>query len=84
MNQLEGKIAIVTGGAGGFGEGIARAYVAEGARVAIADVERGKGEALARELGAADCGALRCGAQAGIDALVRACRSLRRGCARHA
>ncbi|HYM47277.1 MAG TPA: SDR family NAD(P)-dependent oxidoreductase, partial [Burkholderiaceae bacterium] len=51
MNQLEGKVAIVTGGAGGFGEGIARAYVAEGARVVIADLERGKGEALARELG---------------------------------
>ena len=36
VNQLEGKVAIVTGGAGGFGEGIARAYVSEGARVVIA------------------------------------------------
>lgn len=51
MNQLQGKVAIVTGGAGGFGEGIVRAYVAEGARVVIGDVERSKGEALAREIG---------------------------------
>jgi 3-oxoacyl-[acyl-carrier protein] reductase len=49
--QLEGKTAIVTGGASGFGEGIARAYVSEGARVVIADLERSKGEELARQLG---------------------------------
>lgn len=74
MSQLEGKVAIVTGGAGGFGEGIARAYVAEGARVAIADVERGKGEALARELGPA-ARFVRCDVslRQDIDALVRAC-----------
>ncbi len=63
--QLEGKVAIVTGGAGGFGEGIARAYVAEGARVVIADLERSKGEALARQLGSARrVRALRCFAAA--------------------
>ena len=74
VNQLEGKVAIVTGGAGGFGEGIARAYVAEGARVAIADLERGKGEALARELGPAAL-FVRCDVslRPDIDALVRAC-----------
>ena len=37
MKQLEGKTAIVTGGAQGFGEGIVRLYVAEGANVVIAD-----------------------------------------------
>jgi 3-oxoacyl-[acyl-carrier protein] reductase len=74
MSQLEGKVAIVTGGAGGFGEGIARAYVAEGARVVIADVERSKGEAVARELGPAARFA-RCDVslKQDIDALVRAC-----------
>ena len=30
MNQLQGKVAIVTGAAGGFGEGIAKLFVAEG------------------------------------------------------
>ena len=74
MNQLEGKVAIVTGGAGGFGEGIARAYVAEGARVVIADVERGKGEALARELGpAARFAHCDVSLKQDIGALVRAC-----------
>lgn len=51
MKQLEQKIAIVTGGAAGFGEGIVRLYVAEGARVVIADIEDAKGHALAAELG---------------------------------
>jgi 3-oxoacyl-[acyl-carrier protein] reductase len=35
--RLAGKIAIVTGAASGFGEGIARKFVAEGARVVVAD-----------------------------------------------
>ena len=76
---LEGKVAIVTGGAGGFGEGIARAYVAEGARVVIADVERGKGEAPAREpRPCRSVCALRCLAKAGYRcARSRVHRSLR-------
>lgn len=51
MNTLQEKIAIVTGGAGGFGEGIVRAYVDAGASVAIADLDAAKGRALAAELG---------------------------------
>jgi acetoin reductase-like protein len=51
--KLKDKVAIVTGGARGIGEGIVRAYVDEGARVAIADVETDKAEDLARDLGAA-------------------------------
>ena len=51
MGQLQGKIAIVTGGAAGFGEGIVRSFVAEGARVVIADLATDKGQALAAELG---------------------------------
>ena len=35
--RLDGRIAIVTGGASGFGEGIARRFAAEGARVVVAD-----------------------------------------------
>jgi len=51
MTRLQGKIAIVTGGAQGQGAEIARAFVAEGARVAIADVATEPGELLAKELG---------------------------------
>src|SRR4030081_585581 len=35
--RLAGKIAIVTGAASGFGEGIAKKFIAEGARVVVAD-----------------------------------------------
>ena len=51
MTQLKDKIAIVTGGAAGFGEAIVRLYVKEGARVVIADLAEEKGRALASELG---------------------------------
>ncbi|MDH6194476.1 NAD(P)-dependent dehydrogenase (short-subunit alcohol dehydrogenase family) [Mycobacterium frederiksbergense] len=50
-NELAGKVAVVTGGAAGLGEGLARRFAAEGARVMIGDVERDSGEALAAELG---------------------------------
>jgi NAD(P)-dependent dehydrogenase (short-subunit alcohol dehydrogenase family)/rhamnose utilization protein RhaD (predicted bifunctional aldolase and dehydrogenase) len=48
--RAENKIAIVTGGAQGFGEGIARQMIHEGANVAIADLNEEKGTALAAEL----------------------------------
>ena len=50
--RLGGKTAVVTGGASGFGAGIARAFVAEGASVAIADLNVEGARALADELGA--------------------------------
>tara|TARA_R110002072_G_scaffold1369_6_gene11244 strand:- start:990 stop:1802 length:813 start_codon:yes stop_codon:yes gene_type:complete len=50
MGRLAGKIAIVTGGASGIGEGTVRRFVEEGARVVIADVQDDPGEALASEL----------------------------------
>ncbi|MDF1601967.1 glucose 1-dehydrogenase [Nocardioides sp. YIM 152315] len=52
MGRLESKVAIVTGGAQGQGAAIVRAFVAEGARVVIADVAKDPGQALADELGA--------------------------------
>ena len=49
--QLKDKVAVVTGGASGFGEGMARRFVAEGAQVVIADINAEGGETLAKELG---------------------------------
>ncbi|MXU66491.1 glucose 1-dehydrogenase [Oceanomicrobium pacificus] len=54
--RLEGKSAIVTGGASGFGAGIVRKFSAEGARVLIADLNPDAAEALAAELGAQAAG----------------------------
>ena len=51
MGRLENKVAIITGAASGIGEGTVRQYVAEGARVLIADIDDARGGALAEELG---------------------------------
>ena len=51
--RLEGKTATVTGGASGFGDGIVRKFLAEGARVMIADINGEAAAAKAVELGAA-------------------------------
>lgn len=51
MGRLAGKVAIVTGGAMGQGAGICRAFVAEGAKVVIADVADDVGLILETELG---------------------------------
>ena len=49
--RLEGKTALVTGGASGFGTGIVRKFLTEGARVAIADINADAAQDLASELG---------------------------------
>ena len=49
--KLDGRVAIVTGGARGMGEAHARLLAAEGARVVIGDVLHDEGAALAAELG---------------------------------
>ncbi len=54
--RLEGKAAIVTGGASGFGAGIVRKFIAEGAKVMVADINGAAAEAFAKELGAAAIG----------------------------
>jgi 3-oxoacyl-[acyl-carrier protein] reductase len=51
--RLNNKVAIVTGAASGFGEGIARRFVAEGAQVVLADRDGAKAGAVAASLGPA-------------------------------
>ena len=50
VGRLAGKTSIVTGGASGFGAGIARVFVREGARVLVADLDEAKGRELAEEI----------------------------------
>jgi 3-oxoacyl-[acyl-carrier protein] reductase len=52
MAQLVDKIAIITGAGRGFGEGIAQAYVAEGAQVVLADINEASVRRVANGLGA--------------------------------
>ncbi len=50
--DINSKVAIVTGGASGLGEATVRRYVANGAKVAVFDMNDERGNALAEELGA--------------------------------
>ena len=49
--DLAGKVVIVTGGAGGIGEAITRAFITQKARVGFLDIDTARGERLQRELG---------------------------------
>jgi len=49
--RLDGKVAIVTGGAGGIGRAISERYGAEGANVVVADVDGARAEAVAADIG---------------------------------
>jgi 3-oxoacyl-[acyl-carrier protein] reductase len=50
--RLQDKVAIVTGAGGGFGEGIARRFAAEGARVVVVDLRGDAAERVTAEIGA--------------------------------
>ena len=52
MKRLEGTVALVTGAAQGIGAGIARRFIAEGAKVLVTDINDAAGSRLADELGA--------------------------------
>jgi 3-oxoacyl-[acyl-carrier protein] reductase len=71
--RLKDQVAIVTGAASGFGAEIARQYVAEGAKVAVADINGAGARSVAESLGdkaiAVTCDVTK---RADIDALVKA------------
>ncbi|HLW26177.1 MAG TPA: glucose 1-dehydrogenase [Kiloniellales bacterium] len=73
--RLENKIAIVTGAGGGFGEGIAKLFAEEGAKVCVADIRADQAERVASEIGnAAVAAAGDVSTTAGIEAIVSATR----------
>ena len=74
--RLKDKVAIVTGAARGIGLAIARRYVAEGARVTVADIDAAAGEAAARDLGNARFLAIDVGDAAKAQSMVaETCRA---------
>ncbi|MEJ8571116.1 SDR family oxidoreductase [Microbaculum marinum] len=50
--RLEGKVAVITGAASGFGEGIARRFAEEGAKVVVADLNGERAAQVATDIGA--------------------------------
>ncbi len=74
MGQLDNKIAIITGAGSGFGEGMAVAYIREGAKVLIADLNGEAGERVAKALGP-NAKAVTCDVanEASVKAMVQAC-----------
>ena len=71
--RLAGKVAVVTGAGGGFGEGIARLFAREGAKVVVADINPAAAEKVAAEIsGIAIAGDVSRGAdvQAMVDAAI--------------
>ena len=72
--SAEGRVAVVTGAAGGIGEGLARKLAAEGARVVVCDLDGERAHAVAQDIG----GVLLAGdaaSEEGVSALIEAVES---------
>jgi 3-oxoacyl-[acyl-carrier protein] reductase len=73
LGRLKGKVALVTGAGGGFGEGIARLFAAEGAKVAVLDIRKDAADKVAAELGPSALSvAADVGSRAEVEAAVKA------------
>ena len=73
MSGLQGKVAMVTGGARGIGKAISAALVADGAKVAVVDLDLANAEATAAELGGGSRGfAANVARAADVEAVVEA------------
>jgi len=68
--RLQHKIAIVTGAGSGFGEGIAKRFAQEGAKVVVNDIDTGHGERVTNEIVAAGGNARFCAGDVSNDAAV--------------
>ncbi|HEX4106595.1 MAG TPA: SDR family NAD(P)-dependent oxidoreductase [Solirubrobacteraceae bacterium] len=68
---LTNKVAIITGSARGLGRAVAEAYISEGAKVIISDVDAGLAEATANEIGAAGSRACDVREPGQVEALVQ-------------
>src|SRR5690349_4889105 len=47
MSRLQGRVAVITGGASGIGKGIVERFAREGARIVVTDVDAERGESVA-------------------------------------
>lgn len=75
MEDISGKIAVVTGGGSGIGQAVAIALAQEGARVAVVDIMEANAAAVAAEIGAAGREAVAIGCDVSDRASVRAMKA---------